>query len=202
MADCDANNLSFPVEAALRILADLRSESDVVVTNQGSARLWPRFSQHTGDFNYNPSTMGGAIPLALGIALACPAREVIVLSGDGSLLMNLGCLVTVIDSRATNLSVILLNNGLYEVTGGQLIAAKRACTDFGGIARAVGFQTVGNFSDQLAWQAQAAKILGQPGPRFISLRVSAMVTDCLNDATEPMAQQIQRLTSFLPVGGL
>ena len=187
----------FPVEAALQVLADLRSERSVLVTNQGSARLWPRLSQHAGDFNYNPSTMGGAIPLALGIALACPTREVIVLSGDGSLLMNLGCLVSVIDSRATNLSVVLLDNGLFEVTGGQATAASATETDFVGIARVVGFQAVGAFSDQPAWQAGAAQILGRPGPRFISLRVSAMVTNCLNDATEPMAQQIQRLTAFL-----
>lgn len=197
MEDREANDVSIPIESALQVLVNLRSESDVVVTNQGSARLWPRLSQHAGDFNYNPSTMGGAIPLALGMALACPAREVIVLSGDGSLLMNLGCLVTVIDSRATNLTVILLDNGLYEVTGGQATAASRMGTDFAGIARAVGFQTVGDFSDLSAWQAGAAAILALPGPRFISLRVSAMITDCLNDATEPMVKQIQRLTAFL-----
>lgn len=191
------NDGRFPVEAALQVLADVRAERSVVVTNQGSARLWPQFSKHAGDFNYNPSTMGGAIPLALGIALACPTREVIVLSGDGSLLMNLGCLVSVIDSRATNLSVVLLDNGLYEVTGGQITAASATETDFVGVARAVGFPSVGVFSDQPTWQAGAAELLGRPGPRFVALRVAAMVTDCLNDATEPMAQQIQRLTAFL-----
>ncbi len=196
----DDSDSRMPVEAALQVLADLRSEREVVVTNQGSARLWPRLSQHAGDFNYNPSTMGGAIPLALGIALACPTRHVIVLSGDGSLLMNLGCLVSVLDSRATNLSILLLDNGLYEVTGGQATAARRTGTDFVGIARSVGFPTVEQFCDVRNWQAQAAEIFGRPGPRFVSLRVAPLATDCLTDASQPIAEQLQRLTAFLSSG--
>lgn len=186
-----------PVEAALQVLANLRTEREVVITNQGSARLWPRLSQHDGDFNYNPSTMGGAIPLGLGIALARPNRHVIVLSGDGSLLMNLGCLVSVRASGVQNLSIVLLDNGLYEVTGGQLTAACHIGTDFVGIARAVGFPTVGSFCDARDWQQQAAEILARSGPRFIALRLSRMTTNCLDDATEPIAEQLQRLTAFL-----
>ncbi len=193
----NVSHSEIPVEAALKVLANLRTERDVVVTNQGSARLWPRLSQHAGDFNYNPSTMGGAIPLGLGIALACPKRHVIVLSGDGSLLMNLGCLVSVLASGVQNLSIVLLDNGLYEVTGGQSTAASQLRTDFAGIARSVGFPTVGSFCSEQAWQQQAAELLARSGPRFIALRLSRMTSNCLDDATQPIAEQLQRLAAFL-----
>jgi sulfopyruvate decarboxylase subunit beta len=190
-------NERMAVEAALQVLVELRTGRHVVVTNQGSARLWPRLSQHAGDFHYNPSTMGGAVPLGLGIALACPDREVIVVSGDGSLLMSLGCLVTVIDSQVTNLTIVLLDNAMYEVTGGQSTAATRTATDFPGMANAAGFPVVGSFRDELGWRQQAPVMLSLPGPRFLSLAVSAMNTDCLADTTEPIAEQLKRLQQYL-----
>ena len=80
--------------SALQVLHDLRRDQ-VIVTTMGAAREWMRLSDHPLDFHYVPSTMGGGIPLALGIALSRPGHDVIVLSGDGSLLMSLGSLVTV-----------------------------------------------------------------------------------------------------------
>src|SRR5262245_30394231 len=93
-----------PVVKALQVLIDLRQDDRIVVTNQASARIWPKLSRHRLDFHYNPSTMGGAIPLALGLAMAQPRRQVLVVSGDGALLMNLGSLVTVAASGVTNRS--------------------------------------------------------------------------------------------------
>src|SRR5687768_14065706 len=85
-----------PVVAALQALIDLRTDDGIVVTNQASARIWPKLERHSLDLHYNPSTMGGAVPLALGLALAQPARQVLAISGDGALLMSLGSLVTVV----------------------------------------------------------------------------------------------------------
>src|SRR5205814_3577055 len=107
------------VVPALEVLINLRGPDQIVVTNQASARVWPKLSRHPLDFHYNPSTMGGAIPLALGLAMAQPRRHVLVVSGDGALLMNLGSLMTVAGSGVTNLTVVVLENELYEVTGGQ-----------------------------------------------------------------------------------
>jgi hypothetical protein len=89
--------------AALQVLADLCTADQIVVTNQGAARIWPKLRSRALDFHYNPSTMGGAIPLALGLALAQPGREVVAVSGDGSLLMSLGSLVSVVSAGAANL---------------------------------------------------------------------------------------------------
>jgi len=186
-----------PVVDALQVLIDLRQTNQIVVTNQASARVWPKLAQQPLDFHYNPSTMGGAIPLALGLALAQPQREVLVVSGDGSLLMSLGSLVTVVGTGATNLTVVVLDNGVYEVTGGQKTAASGAGVDFAGLARAAGFPSARQFSSLADWRAGAAKALSEQGPRFISLKVEPTPKELLLHPTPPLSQQIQGLRQAL-----
>lgn len=185
------------VVAALRVLVERRAENEVVVTNQGSARIWPKLAQHSLDFHYNPSTMGGAIPLALGLALAQPKRRVLVVSGDGALLMSLGSLVTVVSAGAANLTVVVLENGLYEVTGGQKTPATEIAVDFAGLAKAVGFPVARRFGDLAEWQAQAADVLALAGPRFISLRVQRTPKEYLGYPTPPLAEQLFRFQKNL-----
>src|SRR5688572_9166864 len=81
---------AMPVVDAIKVLIEHCDENWIVVTNQSSARTWPKLAQRPLDLHYNPSTMGGAVPLALGLALAQPKRRVLCVTGDGALLMNLG----------------------------------------------------------------------------------------------------------------
>jgi thiamine pyrophosphate-dependent acetolactate synthase large subunit-like protein len=184
---------------ALRILAEVRRQDQIVVTSMGSAREWPKFSDHQLDFHYVPSTMGGAVPLALGLALAQRQREVLVVSGDGALAMNLGSLITVMDSGATNLSIVLVDNGVYEVTGGQKTAAARSGVDFAGVARAIGYPSVGCFRSLEDWRRGAAELLGQSGPRFIQLLVEPVREDYAFGPPCPMREQLDRLGKALGV---
>lgn len=186
-----------PVVEALRILADQCCDDQIVVTNQGSSRIWPKLRRRSLDFHYNPSTMSGAIPLALGLALAQPQREVLVVSGDGSLLMSLGSLVTVVGSGATNLTIVLLDNGLYEVTGGQETPAARSAVDYVGLARAAGFPSATGFRDLTEWQSEAANVLALSGPRFVRLAVSEAPPDLLTGGTPPLAEQLTELRHAL-----
>ena len=181
------------VVAALEALTEVAKDDQIVVTNQASARIWPKLRRRPLDFHYNPSTMGGAIPLALGLALAEPRREVLVVSGDGSLLMSLGALVTVVGSGATNLSIIVLDNGMYEVTGGQKTAATGMAVDLPALARAAGFPSVASFSDLTKWRSAAARALSQPGPRFVCLCVGPTPQEYLRGATPPIAEQLAAL---------
>src|SRR5262245_9513956 len=186
-----------PVVKALQVLIDLRQDDRIVVTNQASARIWPKLSRHRLDFHYNPSTMGGAIPLALGLAMAQPRRQVLVVSGDGALLMNLGSLVTVAASGVTNLTVVVLDNRLYEVTGGQKTPAANASVDLAGMARAAGFPSVEPYDTLADWQSRATKTLSLPGPRFISLRVDRTPSEYLHFPTPPIAEQLAGLQQAL-----
>jgi len=189
-----------PLPQSLQVLVDLRKDDQIVVTSMGTAREWPRLSQHPLDFQYVPSTMSGAVPLALGLALAQPQREVLVCSGDGSLLMSLGCLVTVIDSGAKNLTIVLVDNGVYEITGGQRTAAARTGVDFAGLAQAAGFPNVSHFWDLADWETRAAQVLALPGPRFVWLQAEPEREDYLLDPPCPMQEQLVRLCSALTLG--
>jgi sulfopyruvate decarboxylase subunit beta len=186
-----------PVVEALQILIDLRQDDQIVVTNQASARIWPKLSRHVLDFHYNPSTMGGAVPLALGLAMAQPRRHVLAVSGDGALLMNLGSLVTVVGSGATNLTVVVLENRLYEVTGGQKTPAAGGAGDFAGLARAAGFPSAMLFDDLADWQSRAMNALSLPGPRFISLKVDRTPSEYLKFPTPPIAEQLAELRATM-----
>lgn len=177
------------VTAALQVLAQARRAEQIVVTNQGSARIWPRFTRHELDLHYNPSTMGGAIPLALGLALGQPSRDVLVISGDGALLMSLGSLVTVAAAGASNLTVVVLDNGLYEVTGGQRTPGSGRI-DFAGLARAAGFPSADCIGDLASWQNQVRNVLAQLGPRFIALQVDGAPAELLRSPTPPLAEQL------------
>ena len=185
------------VEPSLEVLANLRTPGEIVVTNQIAARLWPHFSNQLGDVNYNPSTMGGAVPLALGLALARPDREVIVISGEGALLMSLGSLVTVVDSGATNLTVIALDNAAYEVTGGQRTPASANAVDFAGIARAVGFRQTAHFWQLDEWTEQGQAVFSERGPRFIWLEVQTRQQEQQPPAGPSLLEQLEALARNL-----
>jgi thiamine pyrophosphate-dependent acetolactate synthase large subunit-like protein len=159
-----------PLIPALQVLADVRRDQ-IVVTTMGSAREWPKLSQHALDFQYLPSAMGHAPALGLGLAMAQPEREVIVINGDGGMLMSLGVLVTIAAAQATNFTLTVLDNRLYEVTGGQATASHAANVDFAAMARASGFANAWGFDSLETWRREAAACLSAKGPRFISLKV-------------------------------
>src|SRR5205807_5204151 len=118
---------------ALDVLARQRGDR-IVVTTMTSVGIWPQLSDSPLDFAYLPSAMGHAPGLGLGLALAQPARGVVVVNGDGCTLMNLGCLVT-LASYPADVYLLVMDNGLYEVTGGQAHAGA-GHTDYAGLARA------------------------------------------------------------------
>src|SRR5262245_1284448 len=105
---------------ALEIVALHRGDR-IVVTTMSACGIWPQLSDSPLDFADIPSAMSHAPSLGLGRALAQPRRGVIVINGDGCMLMNLGSLVTLADNPAP-IYMLILDNGLYEVTGGQRVA--------------------------------------------------------------------------------
>lgn len=181
---------------ALEVLRDVRDEA-VVVTTMGSAREWPKLSSHPLDLNYIPSAMGHAPVLALGLALAQPARQVIVLNGDGCQLMSLGSLITIVASGAKNLALIVVDNSIYEVTGGQRTAAGSAGVDYPALARAAGFESVASFDELADWRQAAGEALSAPGPRFIHWRVAPVGPDYHLESPGPIAERLARLRTAL-----
>jgi thiamine pyrophosphate-dependent acetolactate synthase large subunit-like protein len=179
---------------ALEVVADHRGER-IVITTMGSIAIWPQLSNHPLDFAYIPSAMGHAPDLGLGLALAHPERGVIVVNGDGSMLMNLGCLVTLANYPAP-VYLLIIDNGLYEVTGGQpTVGAGR--TDFAALARAAGIARVYSFDSLSAWRESAGEALSGPGPVVVWLKVQGRLGEKTPSPPRPMAEQVALLKQTL-----
>jgi thiamine pyrophosphate-dependent acetolactate synthase large subunit-like protein len=179
---------------ALEVLAAHRRQR-IVITTMSPITPWHELSGTPLDFAYIPSSMGQAPALGLGLALAQPERGVIVVNGDGCMLMNLGSLVT-IAQHPTNLYLLIIDNGQYEVTGGQPTAGA-GHTDFVGLARAAGIRRVYSFDTVESWRAGAAEALSGTGPVVIWLKVEPKMGQKTPAPPRPMAEQIARLKEAL-----
>lgn len=185
-----------PLVPALEVLLPLRTDQ-IVISTMGTAREWPKLSNHPLDFHYIPSAMGQAPMLGLGLALAHPRREVLVFNGDGCMLMSLGSLVTVVASGAKNYTLVVLDNGIYEVTGGQATAAAAIGVDFAAMGRAAGFATVATFNELDEWHKQAPSLLSQPGPRLVILNVEPVGADYQLQSPGPLPERLDRFCRAL-----
>lgn len=179
---------------ALEVVARHRDER-IVVTTMTAVGLWPGLSDTPLDFAYMPSAMGQGPALGLGLALAQPGRGVIVVNGDGSTLMNLGCLAT-LAAHPADVYLIVMDNGLYEVTGGQPHAGA-GCVDFTLLAQGAGIQRACTFAEASAWAAAAAEALSGPGPVVIVLQIAGRLGQKTPAPPRSMREQIARLRAAL-----
>ena len=118
---------------------------------------------------FSHGAMGLCSSHGLGLALARPERKVIVLDGDGSLLMNLGTLVTIAATAPRNLVHFVLQNGSYEANGGHPLP--QATFDLEGIARSSGLHNVSTIADLDTLAARLPGMLSQAGPTFVVLMI-------------------------------
>lgn len=142
--------------------------------------------------------MGKASCLGLGIALARPERKVMVLDGDGSLLMNLGSLVTIGNKAPKNLYHFVFDNGAYCVTGGQPVPGANQ-TDWEGLAKAAGFAATFSFDNLEDLTTGIDQVLSTQGPVFVHLKVDPQIEN-----TPVQFRQRQRRTvqqAFKDVAG-
>ena len=119
---------------------------------------------------YTWGSMGQISSMGLGLAVARPDLRVIVLDGDGSILMNLGSLATIARKRPPNLVHIVWDDEVYETTGRQPTHTG-AGTDLAGIARAAGIRNAVAVNDEAEFVAAVDRALREPGPCFIAVKV-------------------------------
>lgn len=161
--------MSMPRDATLTALIPHVGPRDIVVAVYQSCFDWLAINPR--DLNYVAvGAMGQASSHGLGLALANPDRRVLVFDGDGSLLMNLGSLVTIAGAEVSNLTHFVFANGVYEVNGNQPLPGTTAL-DFAGLAKASGYATVEKFHDLNKFEAGISNLLADPGPQFAELRI-------------------------------
>lgn len=168
-----------------QVLAANLPKDALVVTALGNASyLWAAM-HHAPENFYMEDAMGLALPLALGLALAQPTRPVVVVEGDGALMMHMGALVTVGAVAPANLTVLLIQNGVHAASGGQALTNPNL--DLADLARSAGISRAENVATAEAFALEISKFSHRAGLRMLVL------------ATEPDIDVVRPPIAFDPV---
>jgi phosphonopyruvate decarboxylase len=173
-------------EAVQAILQGL-GETDVVVATTGkiSRELYFQPPSKRSQF-YMVGSMGCAPSLAMGVALARPKRNVVVLDGDGALLMKLGALATIGHYRPANFLHVVLDNGAYDSTGGQPTTV--AGVEIDNVARACGYNNCRRAEQAADIPAAVRDLTAAPGPNLLWIKISPAGADRLGRPSETLPQ--------------
>jgi thiamine pyrophosphate-dependent acetolactate synthase large subunit-like protein len=156
-----------------RVVRDLLAErGDLLLVAGLGGTTWDaaEAGDHALNF-YMWGAMGNAAMIGLGLALAKPERRVLVITGDGEMLMGLGALATIAVQSPANLSLVVIDNELYGETGRQPTHTAHG-TDLAGIARAAGIAESETITQAAGVHALKARIMQSPGPRFACIKVA------------------------------
>jgi phosphonopyruvate decarboxylase len=156
-------------DECLKVLARHRKD-EIVVAVYKAAQEWIHISPSELNYTFT-GAMGQGSSHALGLALGLPDRRVIVLDGDGSLLMNLGSLVTIANAAPKNLVHCVCENGTYETNGAVPIPGVGRLS-FTGVARAAGYPKTYEFDNLEEWDREVEHILREQGPILVDLKVA------------------------------
>ena len=155
--------------AALKVFAEHRGNA-IVVPGRGG-RHWVKLTAHeTLDVPLGDPAMGGHAGFALGLALAQPARRVMLFDSEGDILMSLGMLATIAEQAPANFYHFLLDNECYATTGGQPVPNATVVT-YDVLARGAGYPRAFAYADLTEFKTNLPAILAQPGPVFVALKV-------------------------------
>lgn len=159
-------------QEAVKLIDAHRGDAVIVATMNANNVRFGLPSVTTGQNLDLPlsGAMGKASNVGLGLALARPERKVLVLDGDGSLLMNLGAMVTLANQTPENLCHVLFDNGVYAVTGGQPVPGSGRA-DWEGMAKSAGYAATFSFDNLEDLATGIAEVMAAPGPVFVHLAV-------------------------------
>jgi thiamine pyrophosphate-dependent acetolactate synthase large subunit-like protein len=152
-----------------RLVAKLKKD-EAVIGGIGNTNfdLWA--AGHRPQNFYMLGSMGLAFPIALGVALAQPNRRVFALEGDGSLLMQLGCLSTIATLKPKNLTMVVMDNGIYQITGAQPTPAA-AAADLIAVAIGSGLTNSTWAADEEDFERLIDQSLTASEPMLIGVRI-------------------------------
>ena len=155
---------------AARAISEVRGDA-LVVSTMTPNRYWNSVSKNKDRDLPIFGAMGKASSVGLGLALAQPDKKVLVLDGDGGLLMNLGALVTTAGMAPENLVHFVFEDGVYFTTGSQPIPGA-GVFNLAGMAREAGFKATFEFGNLEDLVKQLPEVMSATGPVFVSLKVN------------------------------
>ena len=182
-------------EEVLRLIAAERGDA-IVIPTMTTAPAWRDIAPDDLSISC-VGFMGGASSLGLGLALALPNRRVVVLDGDGSLLMQLGSLATIAGARPRNLTHLLFKNGVYHTSGAQEIPGGLTA-DFVAMARGAGYKNAYAVRELDDFKRRLPSIFGDEGPVMVELLTGlADKTPMTAGRSTPFNEQAERLRTKL-----
>jgi thiamine pyrophosphate-dependent acetolactate synthase large subunit-like protein len=156
---------------AMKILASHRGDAVVVCALGMAANEWWAQTRSEDSF-YMHGAMGFAASFALGLALSIPQIPVWAINADGSLCMNLGCLLTEAQQKPGNMKHFVVDNGVYQ-TVGAVPMVNQGLSDYAAIASAAGNPNVRTVRTAEELERAMPEIAAEKGPSFTVLRVEA-----------------------------
>ena len=178
----------------LKKLSEKRTDQ-IVVTTMSVSMPWADLSDGPLDFAHVESAMGHAADFALGLAIAQPDRQVIVINGDGSTLMSLGTLVTMAQRPAPNLTMIITENGTYEVTGNQPVPGANSI-DYEKICYGAGIKQVCTIDNQNDFDSQLENHFKGSGPNIFIWKIERS-NEPVPKPSRPIRERAHRLRRAL-----
>jgi thiamine pyrophosphate-dependent acetolactate synthase large subunit-like protein len=156
--------------ALTRLLVASLRHDEAVIGGIGNSNFDLFAAGHRPQNFYMLGSMGLTCPIALGVALGQPERGVIALEGDGSILMGLGCLATIANLKPRNLTMIIWDNGLYQITGKQR-AATAGPSDIVAIARGAGITNSSWVRDGQHFERSLDRRFNDGGPVLLAVKI-------------------------------
>ena len=167
--------------AAINRILDKRGDA-LVVTGLGSSCYdVGAAGDHPNNF-YLWGGMGAAAMMGLGLALAQPKRQVLVITGDGEMLMGLGALATIGTQGPRNLAIVVIDNELYSETGMQPTHTARG-VDLAGMAKSAQFPRTATITTEAQLKTWVPRLYSPAGSAFVAIKV--------NNTRYPMAIRLR-----------
>lgn len=159
-------------DACAKLVRKYLAPEAIVYCGLGTAsRTW-RAQEAPQAAYYGSDPMGISSAMALGLALARPERNVLLIVGDGDFVMGLGNLLTIVGSKVQNLKILVFDNARYETGGGQPLAGAGSYS-LGAIARGAGFPFAVDVRDDAKGETMIEEFLSQPGLALAAVRIDA-----------------------------
>ena len=166
------------------IIASQVTDEPVLASLAGTTQALANVKHRDG--NLYGITMGVACGMGLGLSLALPHRKVVVLEGDGSLLLNMGILTAIAEKKPPNLVMVITDNECYEAVGGCCTTPTASVTDLEAVAKGCGIRNTATVKDAARAKFIIKRALKEPGPWFIVAKVeTGFVTGKVSKTSVP-----------------